>query len=176
MTLPEYLIWFDEVVGPTEPMMRLIPEDRLDWRLTEKSFTLGQLIAHMNRSIWFNALVITGGDLPAKNIREILVGNRRQESMTVDEAVAQLETQCGSFKKALASLGEERFQKEMIETPQRGRMPTWRFAAFVLEHHIHHLMELHLCLKVLGIKVHTGTLYSAGGGRPNGPPQQTPGS
>jgi uncharacterized damage-inducible protein DinB len=161
MTLTEYLAWFDEVVGPTERMMRMVPPDRLDWKLTDKSFTLGQLLAHISRSLWFNAQVFKGGELPAKNIREILVGNRRQVSATVEEAVSQLASNSALFKETVAGLGEERFQRELIDSPQRGRVPAWRLAAFTLEHHIHHLMELHLCLKVLGIKVHTGTLYSS---------------
>lgn len=161
MTLTEYLMWFDEVVGPTERMMRLVPEDRLDWRLTEKSFTLGQLLAHIGRSLGFFALVVRGHDLPFKNMREILVGNRRQEPLTASEAVVELSKHAAAFKDSLIALGEERFQKQELDTPQKGRVAAWRYAAFALEHHIHHLMELHLNLKILGVKVHTGTLYAA---------------
>ena len=73
MTLAQYLQWYDEVVGPTKRMMRMVPSDRLEWQLTPKSFSLGQLIAHIARSWKFGAIVMSGREAPLKNLREILV-------------------------------------------------------------------------------------------------------
>ncbi|MDH4069387.1 MAG: DinB family protein [Ignavibacteria bacterium] len=158
MTLQDYLVWFDEVVGPTEPMIRLVDEDHLGWQLTERSFTLGQLIAHIPIAIQFNARVLLQeGGLPS--LREIMVSNRRHVSVNADASIRTLGRATGLFKGNLLKLGDEAFQAKTITTPQKGEIPVWRFSAFVLEHHIHHLMELHLSLKVLGEKVHTGTLY-----------------
>jgi hypothetical protein len=39
-------------------------------------------------------------------------------------------------------------------------LPIWRFAVFVAEHHLNHKMELHMYLRLLGVKVNTGTLYA----------------
>lgn len=160
MTLQDYLRWFDEVVGPTEPMIRRVEEEQLGWQLTEGSFTLGQLIAHIPIALQFNARVLLQeGGLPT--IREIMVSNRRHVAVNAEASIRTLHRATGLFKGNLLKLGEESFQSKIIATPQKGEIPVWRFAAFVLEHHIHHLMELHLSLKVLGEKVHTGTLYVA---------------
>ena len=160
MTRQQYLVWFDEVMAPTVPMMKLVPADRLGWKLTDKSFSLGQQLDHLGKAVIFNAKVIAQETVPAKSVRDILLLNRRTPEASVDQAIAQFESGCRRWKDTVSGLSEEDFQKRDIITPQFGEVNIWRFAAFLLEHHIHHLMELHLSLKVLGITVHTGTLYS----------------
>jgi hypothetical protein len=88
-----------------------------------------------------------------------MVANRTHPSSTVEEAVARLGLATTAFKNAVDALSEEKFRNEMLDTPQKGRVFYWRYCAFALEHHIHHVMELHLNLKVLGVKVNTKTLY-----------------
>lgn len=160
MTTAQYLSWFDEVLAPTGPMFRLVPADKLIWRPTKGSFTLGQLIDHIPKSLEFNAKILRGDEWPLKSLREILVVNRRQGSSTVEEGLVMLASAKRTFRDAVGIVGDERFQHGEMDTPQRGKMPVWRFAAFVLEHHIHHLMELHISLKSLGLKVNTATLYN----------------
>jgi uncharacterized damage-inducible protein DinB len=159
MTIQQYRSWFDEVLAPTEPMFRLVPPEKLDWKITETSFTLGQLLNHMPRAFWFMAKVINKEELPLKSMREIFVSNRRQQSSTPEEAVELLRSSTSDYRKAITALTDDQFQSGLIDTPQKGLVPYWRYAAFSLEHHIHHLMELHFSLKVLGVKVNTGTLY-----------------
>lgn len=159
MTTKQYLSWFDEAVAPTVTMFRLVPPDKLDWKLTPRSFALGQLIDHIPKSLGFMRKVIAGEDLPLKSMREILVSNRRQPSSTVDDAIHLFESVSAEFREQVLALGDERFETGEIETPQFGKRLIWRYGAFVIEHHIHHLMELHMCLKVLDIPVNTGTLY-----------------
>ncbi len=141
-------------------MFRLVPLDKLDFRLTPTSFSVGQLLSHIPRALMFNAKVMAGSDWPLKSMREILVVNRRQPSVGPDEAVVQLREGTEMFKSAVRSRGEEFFQQAMLNTPQWGEIKCWRFGMFVVEHHIHHLMELHLNLKMLGVDVNTKTLYT----------------
>jgi uncharacterized damage-inducible protein DinB len=159
MTIQQYFSWFDDVLRITEAMYRLVPPDKLDWKPTENSFTLGQLIEHMPRALWFNAKVIASEEWPLKSMREILVSNRRHPGATVDEATEHLASWSGGFKQAIEELGDEKFQRGQVTTPQWGTLPIWRFAVFVLEHHLNHKMELHMYLKLLGVRVNTGTLY-----------------
>jgi uncharacterized damage-inducible protein DinB len=160
MTIQEYLSWFDDVLETTASMYRLVPPDKLDWKPTEKSFSLGQLIEHIAKALWFNSKVIASKEWPLKSLREIFVSNRRQTSATPDEALRHLDEYSSGFKRAVRDLGDERFQHGNVNTPQWGTLPIWRFAVFVLEHHINHKMELHMYLKILGMKVNTGTLYA----------------
>jgi len=162
MTKEQYLTWFDEVLQPTEPTFLRVPPEKLDFKLTERSFSIGQLVSHIPASLSFMAKVIRREELPQKSLRGILLSNRHQSSASVEEGVKRLKAATSEFKDAVGALTEDRFQYELLDTPQRGRVHYWRYCAFVLEHHIHHLMELHLCLKVLGVRVNTITLYAGG--------------
>ncbi len=159
MTIQQFFFWFDDILKPTEPMFRLVPGDKLDFKLTGTSFSVGQLLGHIPSALMFNAKIMAGDDWPVKSMREVLVINRRQSSIGTDEAILQLRQGIELFKNAVQSRGEEFFQEAMIKTPQWGEVKCWRFAMSVGEHHIRHLMELHLNLKVLGIPVDTRTLY-----------------
>jgi hypothetical protein len=159
MTTQEYFSWFDDVISTTAKMYRLVPANKLDWKPVERAFTNGQLIEHKAQALWFNAKVIASEEWPLKSLREIFVSNRRQRSATVDEALEHLAAGAAEFKGAITSLGETRFQQDTVNTPQWGVLPIWRFAVFVLEHHLNHKMELHTNLRLLGCKVDTRTLY-----------------
>ena len=159
MTTQQYLSWFEDVLAPTEGMYRMVPADKLDWKLTQHSFSIGQTLDHIPKSLMFNAKILQGDEWPLKSLREILVVNRRQGTSTAEEGLILLSSAKGMFKDVVRDIGDDRFQHGELDTPQRGKMPIWRFAAFVIEHHIHHLMELHISLKSLGLKVDTLSLY-----------------
>ena len=159
MTKEQYLSWFDEVVKPTETLFRRVPVDKVEFKLTEKSFTIGQQLAHIPASLDFLAMVVAREKLPLNSMREILVANRHQHSVAVEQGIESLRRATEDFKGAVEKLSEEEFQAGLLDTPQKGRVPYWRYCAFALEHHIHHLMELHLNLKVLGVDVNTKSLY-----------------
>jgi uncharacterized damage-inducible protein DinB len=159
MTKAQYLSWFDEVLQPTEPTFRRVPSDKLEFRLTERGFTVGQLLSHIPASLRFFSIVLNNEEPPLKSMREILVANRRQGSATVEEGVRYLTSATHAFKQSVEKLTEDQFQNDLLDTPQKGRVHYWRYCAFAIEHHIHHLMELHLSLKVLGVDVNTQSLY-----------------
>lgn len=159
MTKAQYLSWFDEVLQPTEPTFLRAPSDKLDFKLTERSFTIGQQMSHMPAAFAFMAKVINHEELPFNSVRAILVANRHQPSATAEEGIMYLRNATIAFKQAVQKLAEEQFQSEMLATPQIGQVLYWRYCAFALEHHIHHLMELHLCLRFLQVDVNTKTLY-----------------
>lgn len=159
MTKAQYLSWFDEVLKPTEPVFRRVPSDKLDFKLTERSFSVRQQLGHITGAFAYMAKVINREELPYKSVREILVANKHQPSTTVEVGVESLKRTTTLFKQAVEKLTEEQFQNELIETPQLGSALYWRYCAFALEHHIHHLMELHICLKMLTGDANTKTLY-----------------
>lgn len=159
MMLHEYLSWFDDVLKATEAMYHRVPSDKLDWKPAQSAFSLGQLIEHMPKALWFNGTVIASEEWPLKSMREILVSNRRHPAATVEEALLHLGESSTAFKSTVNNLGDEKFQRAEVNTPQWGVLPVWRFAVFVLEHHLNHKMELHMYLRLLGVKVNTESLY-----------------
>jgi uncharacterized damage-inducible protein DinB len=159
MTLRNYLSYFDDVMKPTEGLFRLIPVEKIDWKPTENSFTLGQQIAHMSGAIGVYAHGIARGEWGFKSMRERFVQNRYTPSLTVEEAIQLFTASCAEFRTAVGSLSEEDFAHGEVDTPQLGRVPRWRIAVLALEHHINHKAEVFMYLKLLGVKVNTSHLY-----------------
>ena len=159
MTLQNYLQYFDEMFTPTVPLFRMVPADKIDWKPTERSFTTGQLMAHIAGALGVYGRGIARGEWGYASMREIFLRNRRTPSLKVEEAVAVLEKNHAEFNQLLRTLTEEEFDSGEIDTPQLGRVPRWRIAMLALEHHINHRAELFMYLKILGVEVNTGHLY-----------------
>lgn len=160
MTIQHYLTFFEELMRPTETLFRLVPPDKLDWKPTENSFTIGQQMAHMVGAIGLYAQGIATGEWGFTSMRERFLKNRSTPSITVDEALRALHENVAQFKQAMGTLSGEEFDEGEIAAPQfGGRVPRWRVAMLAVEHHINHKAELFMYLKLLGIRVHTGHLY-----------------
>ncbi len=159
MTIQNFLSYCDDIIPPTEQLFRLIPPDKIGWKPTDASFTLGQQIAHISGGLTVYGRGIAGGDWGFKSMRERFVLNRRTPSASVDEAVADLKKGYEEFRSLLAGLTEQEFNEGEVDSPQLGRVPRWRLAMLAVEHHINHKAELFMCLKQLGISVNTGNLY-----------------
>lgn len=159
MTVQNFLSYFDDVVQPTEQLFRLIPADKINWKPTENSFTLGQQIAHLSGALSVYAHGIAVGEWGFKSMRERFVQNRHTSSMSVDEAIDALNKGRAEFRAIVGALSEDEFNKGEIDSPQLGRSPRWRLAMLAVEHHINHKAEIFMGLKVLGINVNTGNLY-----------------
>ena len=159
MTVQQYLTYFDEILKPTEPLFRLIPPEKLDWKPTENSFTIGQLIAHIVGALLVYGNGITTGEWGFQSMREIFVMNRRQTSVTIEEAIGRLHANTSEFKRLVGSLSDDEFSFGVVDSPQLGRVPRLRLAMLGIEHHLNHKTELFMYLKLLGVDVNTGTLY-----------------
>ena len=160
MTLPQYLSYVDDILKPTEPLFRLVPVDKIDWTPVPGTFTCGQLMAHTAGAVEVYAHGLTSGNWGFHSVRERLLMNRNTVTFTTDEAVKTLHANAELFRTMVGGLSETEFQTGLIPAPQLyGTAPRWRMALFFIEHHLNHKAELFMYLRVLGVKVHTGTLY-----------------
>lgn len=162
MTLPQYLSYIDDILAPIPALFRLVPADKIEWTPVPGTFTCGQLMAHIAGAIEAYANGITTGEWGFTSIRERLVMNRHTPSVDVETAVALLESNAKIFREKVGALTEDEFQYGTVVSPQLGGpAPRWRVALFFADHHLTHRAELFMYLRVLGIRVHTGTLYRA---------------
>ncbi|MEX0602237.1 MAG: DinB family protein [Bacteroidota bacterium] len=159
MTVHDYLTYFDEMFRSTEPLFRMVPPDKLDWKPDEKSFTASQLMAHMAGALGVYGNGIATGDWKFKSMREIFVANRRTPSVSLDDAVRILNDNYAEFRRVLGALSEDDFDRGEIDSPQLGRVTRWRAAMLAVEHHVNHKAELFMYLKFLGVPVNTRHLY-----------------
>jgi len=159
MTVQNYLSYFNEMVASTEPLFRMIPQEKLRWKPTEKAFTAAQLMTHMGEALGAYAGGVSSGDWGFSSMREVFVTNRKTKELSVDEAVELFKINLEKFQRLIGALSDEEFDLGEIDTPQLGRVPRWRAAMLAVEHHVTHKAELFMYLKFMDIQVHTGHLY-----------------
>ena len=162
MTVQNYLSYFNEMVAPTEELFRMIPEDKLHWKPTEKSFTAAQLMTHMGEALRAYANGIASGNWGFDSMGEVFVTNRKTRELTVEEAVELYRTNLAVYRQKIGALTEEEFDRGEIDSPQLGRVARWRAAMLAVEHHVTHKTELFMYLKFAGLHVNTGHLYFDG--------------
>jgi uncharacterized damage-inducible protein DinB len=162
MTLRNYLDYVDYMVKTTAVLFKQVPPDRIDWKPMERSFTIGQQLAHMVGAFDVYARGITKGEWGFASIRERFLQNRHTPSVTVEEALRLLEENHQRFRTAIGALTQEEFDNGEIETPQlAAKVPRWRAGMLMIEHHLNHKTELFMYLKLLDVKVNSAHLYRA---------------
>ena len=159
MNKSEFLLYIDSVFRPCEALINLVPDDKLDYAPVEGMFTLGQLINHLSMSPGFLAKGIGKGEWSAKSMREIFLANRRTPSIAKEAALKQFHESVQSVHELIGALSEEDYRNKEIDTPMLGRVQIWRACIHIAEHQLNHKEQLFLYLNLLGLKVHTGTLY-----------------
>lgn len=160
MTVQDYLSYFDHLFKSTEELFKLVPPDKLDWKPTESSFSIGQQMAHLAGALGVYGHGISSGEWGFTTMRERLLQNRHTPALSVDEAIEALHKNYDEFRTLIGALTEDAFNHEEVYAPQfGGRIPRWRIAMLAVEHHINHKAELFMYLKLLGVRVHTGHLY-----------------
>ncbi|MCK9410522.1 MAG: DinB family protein [Bacteriovoracaceae bacterium] len=146
-------------LAPTEPLFLLVPPNQKDWKPTDESFTVGQLMYHMAYALRFNANGIAKNEWALPSLRHVFVTNRRTPSATVQECVDLYRENSKYFLDIFPSMSDEEFQTGELDTLQLGRAPKWKMSLFALEHHLNHKAELFMYLKLMGIKVTSRELY-----------------
>lgn len=160
MTLHNYLTYFDEMLRPTEPIFLLVPPDKLDWSPVEGSFTCGQMMTHMAGALGIYAEGIVSGVWGFHSMRERMLMNRHAPSVPTEECIRLFRENRNVFFQKVGGLTEDQFLNEEVNAPQfAGMTKRWRVGMLAIEHHLDHKAELFMYLKLLGIRVHTGTLY-----------------
>lgn len=149
--LPEW----DHEMANTRKTLERVPEEKLDWKPHEKSYTMGSLATHLaNLPTWAIHtmekdsldLAPEGGEPP----RAELLTARQQILETFDKNVA-------SGREAIAAASNEEFSKTW--TLLRGGNPILALPkiavlrGFVMSHNIHHRAQLGVYLRLNDVAV-----------------------
>ena len=161
MTAMQFYDYAAKQLAPTEPLFLRVPPDQKDWKPTEESFTVGQLMYHMAYALRFNADGILKNEWALPTLRHVFVTNRKTPSGTVDECVNLYRENSKYFLDVFTTMNEEEFQTGELDTLQLGRAQKWKMSLFALEHHLNHKAELFMYLKMIGVKVNSKDLYGA---------------
>jgi len=153
----EFLQYALDAFKPAEKMLKMVPEDKLDWKPGPTFMTTGQLICHLCDGIGTELRMAIDNSWPKPE--EMAEAMKQSPSCTVQEALAKLEKDKSTLRQILAGLTEEEFANKTVSVPWGWKSTVEKMALDFREHFTNHKMQLFTYLKLLGFPVNTETLY-----------------
>jgi uncharacterized damage-inducible protein DinB len=146
--LPE----FDHEMGATRRVLERIPEADLRWKPHEKSYSLGQLSAHLaNLPTWVDLTC----DLSVFDLASLGEDARPKEPATTREVVARFDENVSKARRKLSEQTDSALMS-MWTLQQQGQefftMPKIAvLRSFVMNHSIHHRGQLTVYLRLRNV-------------------------
>ena len=155
MIAQQMLGQFDHIVAGCRTTLEAVPDDRLDWRPHEKSWTLGQLATHV--------AMIPNWTMPTLTMSEFDIdpegGGPPQNPVLTSaaELVAALEESAAAAREAIRATSDETFMSSWtmrVAGEDRFTLPKVAvMRSFILDHLIHHRAQLGVYLRLLDVPV-----------------------
>jgi uncharacterized damage-inducible protein DinB len=145
-----FVMEMDQEVAATRRLLERVPEDRLDWKPHEKSFSLGQLALHVARIPGDVAALVQQDEVPAPDFKAAAPADKSEILDALNQAMATTKDLLGKMDDA--ALGTM-FRvvadgKEVFAAPKGGVL-----RAIGLNHWYHHRGELVVYLRLLDVPV-----------------------
>ncbi|MBI2267590.1 MAG: DinB family protein [Armatimonadetes bacterium] len=148
----------DRQVDVTRKLISLVPEGKENYAPAPGFMPLGALLRHLGESLGFLKMVVTDGFPSQKDVLE--AQTRPPQSATPSEAIQAIEKNYKEFRELSEKMTPDFYNKGIVKTPFMGDAPCWLVLAGGAEHLINHKHQLFIYLKLMGMPVDTGTLYS----------------
>jgi hypothetical protein len=149
-----------EAYKPAATLIRMVPEDKLEWRPAPGFMSLGQLVCHLTEPLGDGIRCLITDHWPFTP-EEMETGMKLENipACSVEKALERLETDKTLLREVLGSLSDEEFAQKPVSTPWGWKGKLEVMAILFREHFTNHKMQLFLYLKLLGLPVNTATLY-----------------
>lgn len=155
MIAQQMLGQFDHIVAGCRTTLEAVPDDRLDWRPHEKSWTLGELATHV--------AMIPNWTMPTLTMSEFDIDPegggppQNPELTSTAELVAALEGSAAAAREAIQATSDETFMSSWtmrVAGEDRFTLPKVAvMRSFILDHLIHHRAQLGVYLRLLDVPV-----------------------
>ncbi len=156
MTSASILAQLDQILEGTRPLLAALPDDSLDWRPHDRSWTLGELAAHIaNIPTW------TAGTLNASELDLAPVGGEPTPPVappkTTADLLAALDESAAEARSTIEGTSDETFLEPwslLVAGELRFTLPKGAvMRTFILDHLIHHRAQLGVYLRLLDVPV-----------------------
>lgn len=140
-----FLKYYNRIKERTLNVIKLIPEDQLDFRLQPGAFSLGDLARH---------IILIERDM---NIPNLIGEKSRYNGCDASfapnlEAILLLYSQTMEAMKSLVQDKTDVWLNEYCKTPPGTPIRRWKWLRAMIEHEIHHRGQIYLMLQQLGVK------------------------
>jgi uncharacterized damage-inducible protein DinB len=147
--------------APLKGMIEMVPEDKLDWAPGKGFMTIAQVLKHLSENWCLIEMMVTN-KWPFKDPKEMEEGMKLENMPRCSKAEA-LQAIEKDLHDGIAyiekEISEEVFFSKVVAAPWGFKGEIWKAVLMAQSHVLNHKMQLHLYLKLLGLPVHTGTLY-----------------
>ncbi|MGE5340765.1 MAG: DinB family protein [Candidatus Omnitrophota bacterium] len=161
MNKKDFIEMMHSVQAPLKGMIEMVPDDKLDWAPAKGFMNIAQLLQHLSDNWSFLKMIAENksGDVDMKAIEESMK-LENLPSCTKAEALKAIEADLNNAISYIeTNINDDDFFSKEITSPWGFKGEVWKAILMLREHQVNHKMQLHLYLKMLGLPVHTGTLY-----------------
>lgn len=146
--------------APLKAMVEMIPDDKLDWAPVDGFMNMGQVIKHLSENWCIIRMMITNDWPFDEKQMEDMMKLENMPSCSKSEALSAMEKDLNeSIAYVENEITDDDFFGKQVTAPWGFSGAIWQAVLMAQEHQANHKMQLHIYLKLLGLPVHTGTLY-----------------
>ena len=161
MTKDEYLKFTEGMYKAARGLMKLTPDEKLDFKPMDGLMTIAQVLKHLAGSLGASFSMAVHNSWPDIPEEEMLPpAEKLPKSNSVEEAVKEFDQDWELLKEEFGKISDEKFNKNKINVPW---MPyPMSLVEYLMQAHEHlsnHRMQLFIWLKLSGEKLNTGHLY-----------------
>ncbi|MCB0491098.1 MAG: DinB family protein [Cyclobacteriaceae bacterium] len=141
----DFLDYYEKVRARTMRIVVCIPTDKLEWKLQEGKFTMGDIVRHLGAIERY---------MYAENVqgkRSKYKGCGADLAEGPDAVLEFFKTTHEESMEIFKSLTDEDINGK-CETPGGAKITVWKWLRLMAEHEIHHRGQLYTYLSMLGIK------------------------
>lgn len=143
---------FDHEFAETRKALERVPDDKLDWKPHEKSYSLGQLASHLAEiPNWMGSTVQTELlDLDEMDYEPFEASTREELLAAFDRSVAEARKILSEASgETLMESWSMKYGGEITMTMPKAAV----VRSFIMSHNIHHRAQLGVYLRLLGVPV-----------------------
>jgi len=144
-----FLGTWDKAQEATLKLIKMIPEDKIDFKPQEKGFTLKELVHHMYSAeeVCIGAIV-DRGEVKFEDFENLKT--TAEDIKTVDELYSYAEKVHNEAKAKLEKLGKEDFLKTINSF--FGPLPLFAFLNGIFMHFAHHRGQIYVFIRMCGVE------------------------
>jgi uncharacterized damage-inducible protein DinB len=137
---------------PIHYLISIAPEDKYEWSPADKMMNLGKLVAHLARCYAVIWMVLD-------KVEKIPDEYMRWDALAREDALATFDRELAAALKAVSKVSEEDYLDSSIKTFWGAEDKCCNVLMLLIDHAIHHKMQLFVYLKMLGFELGTQELY-----------------
>ena len=161
MTRKEYLKFIEGYYKAARGLIKLTPEDKLDFKPMDGLMTIAQVVKHVATSLGASLAMALSNNWPEISEEEMLPpAEKMPKSNSAAEALKEIDEDWVLLKQEFEKITDGEFNGNKINVPWMPfPMTLLEYMMQAMEHLSNHRMQLFIWLKLSGEKLHTGHLY-----------------